>query len=66
MNHTYEVFVDIKEYNQPVDIIGQILETRYEIDADSKLKAYGSALVQAASDHPKATEYCARVTRLLC
>ncbi len=65
MVHTYEVLVDIKEFADFTNNICQSETTRYEIDAESKEKANGMARVQAKSDHPKGTEYDARVTRLL-
>ncbi|WP_026733009.1 hypothetical protein [Fischerella sp. PCC 9605] len=65
MVHTYEVLVDIKEFADQMNNTCQNGTTRYEIDAESKEKADGMALVQARSDHPKGTEYDVRVTRLL-
>ncbi len=65
MHHIYEVLVDIKKYRELVETNAQLLETRYEIGADTKDEAYGSALTQATSDYPQATEYNVRVTRLL-
>ncbi len=63
MVHTYEVMVDIKEFADQNTC--QSGTTRYEIDAESKQKADGMALIQARSEHPKGTEYDVRVTRLL-
>ncbi|WP_341528075.1 hypothetical protein WKK05_01600 [Nostoc sp. UHCC 0302] len=65
MVHTYEVLVDIKEFLGQTNNNCQCGTTRYEINAESKQKADGIALVQARSDHPKGTEYDVRVTRLL-
>lgn len=65
MVHTYEVWVDIKEYTGLTANAFRCGTTRYEIDAESKEKADGMARVQARSEHPQAVEYDARVTRLL-
>lgn len=65
MVHTYEVFVDIKEFADLTNNACQHGTTRYEINAESIQKADGIALVQARSEHPKGTEYDVRVTRLL-
>lgn len=65
MNHMYEVIVDMKEYDKPTANIAHLLETHYEISAESKGQAYGSALVRASNEHPKASEYNARVVRVL-
>ncbi|MBF2008069.1 MAG: hypothetical protein IGS49_22145 [Chlorogloeopsis fritschii C42_A2020_084] len=65
MVHTYEVFVDIKEFSDQVSNTFQRGTTRYEIDAETKEKADGMAFIQAKSDHPRGTEYDVRVTRLL-
>ncbi len=65
MVHTYEVFVDIKEYSDQISTSFQHGTERYEIDAESREKADGMAFKQAKTDHPKGTEYDVRVTRLL-
>ena len=62
MVHTYEVFVDLKEYSNESS---QISSTRYEIHAESKVLAGDAARFQARSEHPSASEYDIRVTRLL-
>lgn len=64
MVHTYEVLVDIKEF-AGLNNTCHSETTRYEIDAESIPIASGMARIQAKSDHPKGTEYDARVTRLL-
>lgn len=65
MVHTYEVLVDIKEFEDLMDNAFHCGTSRYEIDAESKDKAYSMARFQAKSEHPKGTEYDVRVTRLL-
>ena len=65
MNHKFEVFVDTVEYNGTQSRAATLAETRYEIDADSRLQAYTSARVRAEHEHPTATEYSIRVTRIL-
>lgn len=65
MFHTYEVLVDIKECTEPTTSAFRCGTSRYEIDAESKQKADGMALVQARSEHPQGIEYDVRVTRLL-
>ena len=62
MVHTYEVFVDFKEYSNETS---QISSTRYEVHAESKLGAGDVARFQARTEHPSASEYDIRVTRLL-
>ncbi|MEM7770101.1 MAG: hypothetical protein AAGA75_12185 [Cyanobacteria bacterium P01_E01_bin.6] len=62
MVHTYEVFVDFKEYSNENSHMGS---TRYEIHAESRSIADNEARSQARSDHPAASEYDIRVTRLL-
>ncbi|MEM9152552.1 MAG: hypothetical protein AAGB19_19135 [Cyanobacteria bacterium P01_F01_bin.3] len=64
MSHTYEVFVDIKEYDE-ANCPSRMLSARYEIDAESSFKADNTARGRAGNDYPKATEYDVRVTRLL-
>lgn len=65
MVHTYEVLVDIKECSAQPNGSSHISTSRYEIDAESKAGADCGARSQAKIDHPDATEYDARVTRLL-
>lgn len=65
MNHKFEVFVDTVEYNGTQSSTATLSEARYEIDADSRLQAYSSARTKAEHEHPSATEYCIRVTRVL-
>ncbi len=64
MVHTYEVLVDIKEFEQTGNAYHSGT-TRYEIDAESREKADGMARMQARHEHPACTEYDVRVTRLL-
>lgn len=62
MVHTYEVLVDMKEYIGE----GSNVETaRYEIHAETRELADYTARYQARTDHPRASEYDIRVTRLL-
>ncbi|HEY9753391.1 MAG TPA: hypothetical protein V6C46_10595 [Coleofasciculaceae cyanobacterium] len=63
MVHTFEVLVDIKEYTTDVSCFAGT--KRYEIDAETISHADQMAKVQARHDHPRATEYDIRVTRLL-
>jgi hypothetical protein len=65
MIHTYEVFVDIREYLGQNDKACRNNSTRYEIDADSRTTADYTARYQARHDFPRAAEYDVRVTRLL-
>lgn len=62
MVHTYEVFVDFKDYTDKAHLIGS---NRYEISAESRDFADSAALLKARSDHPKASEYDVRITRML-
>ena len=65
MVHTYEVFVDIKEFGSVAGSAINIESKRYEIDARSRGGADGTALRKAKIDYPRATEFDVRVTRLL-
>jgi hypothetical protein len=65
MVHTYEVFVDIKEYFEQANSFSRCGTTRYEIDAESRKIANDTARSLARNEHPKCTEYDVRVTRLL-
>jgi hypothetical protein len=65
MIHTYEVLVDIKEYDEQTSSSMHVETARYEIDAPSQNQAHDTGLHQAKNQHPKATEYDVRVTRLL-
>lgn len=65
MNHTYEAFVDIKEFGDQLGILPRVYTDRYEVDAPSKFDADHSALLKAENIHPKATEFNVRVTRLI-
>ncbi|MBE9181524.1 hypothetical protein IQ268_23460 [Oculatella sp. LEGE 06141] len=65
MVHTYEVYVDIKEYFESTSNQARIATARYEIDAETKAKADNRVLGQVRSDYPRATEYDVRVTRVL-
>ncbi|MGH1393230.1 MAG: hypothetical protein ACRAVC_04245 [Trichormus sp.] len=65
MVHTYEVFVDIKEFGNQTNSISQCGTSRYEIIAESKQRADNMARSQARNEHPNGTEYDVRVTRLL-
>ncbi len=65
MFHTYEVFVDIVEFDNPTSNHFERGTTRYEINAESIEKADGMAVNQARTEHPQATELDARVTRIL-
>jgi len=62
MVHTYEVFVDFKEYSKESSSIGS---ARYEVHAESKDLADDAARFQARADHPAASEYDIRTVRLL-
>jgi hypothetical protein len=65
MVHTYEVWVDIKEYlGLPIDA-PQFGTTRYEVDAESKAIAHRTARNIARTEHPACTECDVRVTRLI-
>jgi len=65
MVHTYEVFVDMKEYLEQASSSSCLRSARYEVDAESREQADLAARSQATGDYPKATEYDVRVTRLL-
>ncbi|MBD0335057.1 MAG: hypothetical protein ICV62_06185 [Cyanobacteria bacterium Co-bin13] len=65
MSNTFEAFVDIKEYGERIDNSPSIFTKRYEIDACSRLEADRAALYRAESEHPRATEFDVRLSRLL-
>ncbi|MGF1496246.1 MAG: hypothetical protein ACFB8W_05405 [Elainellaceae cyanobacterium] len=65
MVHTYEVWVDTREYMEPTGAALHNDTYRYEIDAETLQKADTAARFQARYDHPRATEYDIRITRLL-
>jgi hypothetical protein len=65
MNHTYEAFVDIREYAGTHNTSLRIYTERYEVDAGSVQGADEAALSKATGVHPKAPEFDIRVTRLL-
>lgn len=65
MSHTYEAFVDIKEYEGSPTTSPRIYTDRYEVDALSVQGADEAALSKATGIHPKASEFDVRVTRLL-
>ena len=65
MSHTYEVFVDICEFDAPSSSHSHLHSERYEISAESKYTANDAARGRATSEYPQATEYDVRVTRIL-
>lgn len=65
MSHTYEAFVDIKEYEGGQSASPRIYTERYEVDAISLQGADEAALSKATGVHPKASEFDVRITRLL-
>jgi len=65
MSHTYEAFVDIKEYTGSQSTSPRIYTERYEVDAISLQGADEAALSKATGVHPKASEFDVRITRLL-
>ncbi|NER78040.1 MAG: hypothetical protein F6K42_00350 [Leptolyngbya sp. SIO1D8] len=65
MSHTYEAFVDIKEYAGAASASPRIYTERYEVDAMSVSGADEAALSKATGIHPKASEFDVRITRLL-
>jgi hypothetical protein len=65
MNHTFEAFVDIREYQDGQNASPRIYTERYEVDATSVHGADEVALTKAAGIHPKASEFDVRITRLL-
>ena len=65
MVHTYEVFVDIVEFDNPTSNHFERGTTRYEINAESRERADGMAILQARQEHPQATEIDPRVTRII-
>lgn len=64
MNHTFEAFVDIKEY-AGAGTSPRIYTDRYEVDALSIIGADEAAISKATGIHPKASEFDVRITRLL-
>lgn len=64
MIHTFEVFVDIKEFFESSNACHNDT-TRYEITAESIREADYMARNQALHDHPKGAEYDVRVTKVL-
>jgi len=65
MSHTYEAFVDIREYVGSPAANPRIYTERYEVDALSIRGADEAALSKATGIHPKAAEFDVRITRLL-
>ncbi|MEM9767659.1 MAG: hypothetical protein AAF892_07265 [Cyanobacteria bacterium P01_D01_bin.71] len=65
MSHTYEAFVDIREYVGGQASTPKIYTERYEVDALSISGADEAALSKATGTHPKAAEFDVRITRLL-
>lgn len=65
MSHTYEAFVDIKEYGDGSSSVPRIYSERYEVNAISVRGADEAALSKATGVHPKASEFDVRITRLL-
>ena len=65
MSHTYEAFVDIKEYASSQGLSPLIYTERYEVDALSPQDADEVTLSKVTGIHPKATEFDIRVTRQL-
>ncbi|MBF2034846.1 MAG: hypothetical protein IGR92_05030 [Leptolyngbyaceae cyanobacterium T60_A2020_046] len=65
MSHTYEAFVDIKEYDESPSSSPRVYTERYEVDAMSASDADRVALSKAENIHPKAAEFGIRVTRLI-
>ncbi|MEM6716126.1 MAG: hypothetical protein AAF827_10665 [Cyanobacteria bacterium P01_D01_bin.6] len=65
MSHTYEAFVDIKEYIGGQTATPKIYTERYEVDAISVQGADEVAISKATGIHPKAAEFDVRITRLL-
>lgn len=65
MSHTYEAFVDIKEYAGDAQASPRIYTERYEVNALSVQGADEAALSKATGVHPKASEFDIRVTRML-
>jgi hypothetical protein len=66
MHHSFEVLVDIKEYEDLTNHCSRLMTARYEVDADTQSLAHDTARNRAKHDYPKATEYDVTVTRLLC
>lgn len=62
MIHTYEVFVDFKDFTDKSHCMGS---NRYQVNAESKDFADSAALLKARDEHPGASEYDVRVTRVL-
>ncbi len=65
MSHTFEAFVDIREYQDGATASPRIYTERYEVDALSVQAADEVALSKATGIHPKASEFDVRITRLL-
>jgi hypothetical protein len=65
MSHTYEAFVDIKEFASSQNTAPRVYTDRYEVDAISLQGADEAALTKATGVHPKASEFDVRITRLL-
>lgn len=61
--HTYEVFVDIREYLAANTSHNET--ERYEIHANTKRHADDLARAQARADHPLGAEYDIRMIRVL-
>ena len=65
MSHTYEAFVDIKEYAGAQNASPRVYTDRYEVNAISVEGADEAALSKATGIHPKASEFDIRITRML-
>lgn len=65
MVYTYEVFVDMKEYESPNSSHARLRSVRYEIDADTKRTLDAIARHCATTDFPNVSEYDIRITRRL-
>lgn len=65
MSNLFEAFVDIKEYAEEMDLPPSIFTKHYVIDASSRLEADQAALHKAEAEHPRATEYDVRLSRII-
>lgn len=64
MISTYEVFVDMREYNEALNTTAQLMTARYEVCTESRDEAEGTARILAKHDYPRASEYDVRFVRM--
>ncbi|GAB4229909.1 MAG: hypothetical protein Kow00121_58760 [Elainellaceae cyanobacterium] len=64
MISTYEVFVDMREYNESLSATARMMTARYEVCTESLDEAEGAARYRAKTEYPQASEYDVRFVRI--